>query len=149
MPVSADDKYPQWIRVSTHDMTSPAGRYVLGARTAKDWANYGRWFALQQILASMPGSALDVSAPERLKSLAYDLSMTAGACSAWLDLLAAGGAIDTEAYQTRRIVCVPDIINAVVSYQSRVATNRRNGRRGGRKPSPDAEGTQDAPTPPE
>lgn len=131
--MSADDRYPQWIRVSTHDMTSPAGRTILGARTTRDWANYGRWFALQQILASVPDSALDVSTPARLKSLAYDLAMTPKACSEWLGVLSEGGAIDTEAYESRRLVFVPDIYGAVTSYQSRVKVNRANGAKGGRR----------------
>lgn len=141
--MSVDDKYPQWIRVSTHDMTSPAGRFVLGARTAKDWANYGRWFALQQLLATMPDSFIDVSSPQRLKSLAHDLTMTPKACAEWLSVLSEGGAIDTEAYETRRIVCVPDIFNAVSSYQSRVRVNRANGARGGRRKASDEDGQPD------
>ena len=130
--MAADDKTPQWIRVSTHDMTSSAGRYILGSRTAKEWADYGRWFALMQILAQMPESVIDVSEDARLKSLAYDLSMTAKACGEWLGRLSAAGAIDTECYEQRRVVCVPDILTAVSAYQTKVNVNRRNGARGGR-----------------
>lgn len=142
--MSADDKYPQWIRVSTHDMTSPAGRYILGARTARDWANYGRWFALQQILAGVPDSVLDVGTPQMLKSLAHELAMTPKACAEWLEVLSDGGAIDTEAYRDKRMVFVPDIYATVTSYQSRVKVNRANGARGGRRKA-DAQGQGGAP----
>jgi hypothetical protein len=138
--MSADDKTPPWIRVSTHDMTSSAGRYILGARTARDWANYGRWFALQQILAGVPESVLDVSAPQRLKSLAHELAMTPKACSDWLAVLSEGGAIDSEAYESKGLVFVPDVYDAVTSYQSRVKVNRANGARGGRRKAAQEQG---------
>lgn len=136
--MSADDKCPQWIRVSTHDMTSSAGRYILGARTQKDWANYGRWFALMQLLASTPESVIDVSTPQRLKSIAHELAMTPKACEEWLGTLSESGAIDTEAYDAKRLLFVPDVYDAVQSYQTRVRVNRQNAK-GKRKDSNQAQ----------
>ncbi len=49
--MGADERFPPWLRFSTNDMGSAAGRYMLAAGTTANWADYGRWFALRQILA--------------------------------------------------------------------------------------------------
>ena len=82
--MSADDKRLKWLRVSTADMTSPEGRYILGGKSTKEWADYGRYFALLQLMASSPEGTIDVSDARRLKSLAVELSMTPAACKEWL-----------------------------------------------------------------
>lgn len=137
--MSADDKCPQWIRVSTTDMTSTEGRYILGGKSTREWADYGRWFALMQLVARSPEGYLDVADARRLKSLAVDLAMTPKACTEWLEMLVEGGAVEREAYEVQKWVCVPDIWNAIQSYRMQVRANKRNGAKGGRPRKPKTE----------
>ena len=130
--MSADDKCAPWIRVSTTDMNSYEGRYILGGKSTKEWADYGRYFALIQLAARTPEGVIDVSDERRLKSLSVDLAMTPKACREWLGVLLEGGIIEREAYEDRGILCIVDVCNAVIAYQSQVSANRRNGARGGR-----------------
>lgn len=130
--MSVDDRCPQWIRVSTLDMTSPEGRYILGGKSVREWADYGRWFALLQLVARSPEGYIDVADARRLKSLAADLAMTTKACREWLAVLVEGGAIDSEMYEQRSWVCVTDVFDAVQSYKVQVRVNKRNGSKGGR-----------------
>lgn len=130
--MSADDKCPPWIRVSTTDMTSSEGRYILGGKSAKEWADYGRYFALIQLVARSPQGFIDVSDPRRLKSLAVDLAMTPKACKDWIDMLLTGGVIERESYERMGWICIVDVYNAVQSYQAQVRANKRNGAKGGR-----------------
>lgn len=130
--MSADDKRPQWIRVSTYDMTSPEGRYILGGKSAREWADYGRWFALLQLMARTTEGYIDVSDPRRLKSLATDLALTPKACGDWIGVLVEGGAVEREAYEEKGWICVADVYNAVQSYKCQVRANKRNGAKGGR-----------------
>ena len=122
----ADDKLPQWIRVRTNDWDSPAGRYILaGGRTA-DWADYGRWFALRQLLATTPGACIDASSQRQLGALARQLGFpSARACRAWLDALAECGAISSDEWGGGLVVDF-DVANQQASYQSRVRVNRAN-----------------------
>ena len=130
--MSAADKVPQWIRVSTSDMTSAEGRYILGGKSSREWADYGRWFALLQLVARSPEGLIDVSDQRRLKSLAVDLALTPKACKDWLGVLVDGGAIEREAYEARGWICIPCVFNDVQSYKSQVRVNRLNGAKGGR-----------------
>ena len=130
--MSVDDKCPQWIRVSTQDMTSMSGRYILGGKSAKEWADYGRWFALIQLCARTPDGYIDVSDERRMKSLALDLSMTPAACKKWLGVLVDSGALDRELYESRGWVLIVDVYNAVQSYHTQVRVNKRNGAMRGR-----------------
>lgn len=138
---AVDDKFPQWIRVRTDDMDTPAGRYMLASGTVSDWADYGRWFALRQVLATTPGALLDVSDARVLGAVSRQLSFpTARRCREWLDALAACDAIDRELYEARSVVFDSDVAEAQQSYQARVRMNRRKGAMGGR---PRAEGKAD------
>lgn len=123
----ADDKLPQWIRVRTNDWDSPAGRYILaGGRTA-DWADYGRWFALRQLLATTPGACIDASSQRQLGALARQLGFgSARACREWLDALAECGAISAGEWEGTGLVVDVDVVNQQASYQSRVRVNRAN-----------------------
>ena len=112
-------------------MTSQEGRYILGGKSAKEWADYGRWFALLQLMARTQEGYIDVSDPRRLKSLAVDLALTPKACRDWLGVLVDGGAIEQESYDVGRVL-VPDVYNSVQSYKSQVRANKRNGAKGGR-----------------
>lgn len=122
-----DEKFPQWIRMRTNDFDSPAGRYILAGGSTSDWANYGRYFALRQILATTPGAAVDVSNQRMLGSLARQLGFSGPkACRSWLEALAECDAIDREMLEGRGQVLVGDVWDAQQSYQSMCRTNRRN-----------------------
>lgn len=146
--MSANDKFPQWMRVSTSDAQSETGRYILGGKTNKDWANYGRWQALLQLLHRSPGGCLDVSDPQRFRSLTQELFGAAGTaavktCRLFLALLVDAGALDRESYEKKDWLTNNDAYEAYQSYQTQVRANRRNGKRGGRprkKPSEDTDG---------
>lgn len=130
---AVDDRFPQWVRFRTNDMDTPAGRYMLAGGSVSDWADYGRWFALRQVLATTPGAALDVSDARMLGALARQLSFaSARRCREWLDALSACGAIDRECYEGRSVVLDADMFEAQQSYQSRVRSNREKGAKGGR-----------------
>lgn len=126
-----DEKFPQWIRVRTNDMDTPAGRYILAGGSTSDWANYGRFFALRQILATTPGASVDVSNQRMLGSLARQLGFSGPkACRSWLAALAECDGIDREMLEERGQVLVGDVWEAQQSYQSMCRTNRRNKLRG-------------------
>ena len=130
--MSASDKFPQWIRVSTSDMTSAEGRYILGGKSQREWADYGRWFALLQLVARSPEGYIDVGDQRRLKSLAADLALTPKGCKEWLSVLVEGGAIDRDAFVSKCWICVPCVFNDVQAFRSQVRVNRINGAKGGR-----------------
>lgn len=136
---SADEKLPQWIRLRTNDWDSPAGRYMLaGGRTA-DWADYGRWFALRQLLATTPGAAIDASNPRQLGALARQLGFSSPkACRAWLEALVECGAISRADWEEGGSVVDVDVFNQQRSYVDRVRTNRAN--RSGSSAGPAGEG---------
>lgn len=122
-----DEKFPQWIRMRTNDMDTPAGRYILAGGSTSDWANYGRFFALRQVLATTPGAIVDVSNPRMLGSLARQLGFSGPkACRSWLAALAECDAIDREMLEERGQILVMDVYEAQQSYQSMCRTNRRN-----------------------
>lgn len=122
-----DEKYPQWVRMRTNDYDTPAGRYILAGGSTSDWANYGRWFALRQILATTPLAVVDVSNQRQLGALARQLGFTGPkACRSWLQALAECDAIDREALEGRGLVLDGDIFEALQSYQAMCRTNRRN-----------------------
>lgn len=122
-----DEKYPQWIRLRSNDYDTPAGRYILAGGSTTDWANYGRWCVLRQILATTPYALMDVSNPRQLGSLARQLGFSGPkACRSWLVALAECDAIDREALEERGWVLVGDISDALQAYQEMCRTNRRN-----------------------
>lgn len=145
--MSADDKHLQWLRVNTCDMVSLEGRYILGGKSTREWADYGRWFALLQLMARSSDGCIDVGDPRRLKSLAADLALSPKACRDWLAVLVEGGAIDRDNYEQGRIF-VADVFNAVQAYNAQVRANKRNGTKGGRprkRGNNDTEDTQKKP----
>lgn len=124
---SADEKLPQWIRLRTNDWDSPAGRYMLAGGRTSDWADYGRWFALRQLLATTPGAYIDASNPRQLASLARQLGFaSARACRSWLEALVECGAISREDWEQEGWVVDVDVANQQVSYQARARVNRSN-----------------------
>lgn len=132
---SADDKLPQWIRLRTNDWDSPAGRYMLAGGRTSDWADYGRWFALRQLLATTPGAYIDASNARQLGALARQLGFSSPrACREWLGALAECGAISPDDWGERGWVVDVDVSNQQSSYQDRVRVNRSNraGRHRGR-----------------
>ena len=123
--MDADERFPPWLRFSTNDMGSAAGRYMLAAGNTANWADYGRWFALRQILATTPGAAVDASNARLLGSLGRQLGLGIKTCRSWLAALAECGAISAEDW-AGGMVCVPDVFNQQEAYQNRVRVNRRN-----------------------
>ena len=140
---SADDKLPQWIRVRTNDWDSPAGRYMLAGGRTSDWADYGRWFALRQLLATTPGAYIDASNPRQLGALARQLGFSSPrACRAWLEALVECGAIDSTDWEESGWVVDVDVSNQQISYRDRVRVNRSNrSGAGGRRVEADESGT--------
>lgn len=124
--MSADDKCPPWVRLSTSDMTSMAGRYILGGKGPKEWADYGRYIGLMQLMARTEEGYVDISDPRRLRSLSQDLGMTPKACREWIEMLIEGGAVERESYEQCGWVCVADVYNAVQSYRTKCRINKRN-----------------------
>lgn len=132
-----DEKFPQWIRMRTNDMDSPAGRYILAGGSTTDWANYGRYFALRQILATTPAAVIDVSNPRMLGSLSRQLGFSGSkSCRSWLEALAECDGIDREMLEERGQILVEDVWVAQQSYQSMCRTNRRNKLRGAEADEP-------------
>ena len=129
--MGADDRCPHWIRVNTDDMTSAEGRYILGGKSSREWADYGRYFALMQILARSPEARLHVADERLLKSLAVDLGMTPRACTEWLEVLGTSGILNPVDYG-QGYVTIDDVSRAVIDFQDTVRRNKRNGSKGGR-----------------
>ena len=124
---SADEKLPQWIRLRTNDWDSPAGRYMLAGGRTSDWADYGRWFALRQLLATTPGAYIDASNPRQLGALARQLGFPSPrACLAWLEALVECGAVSRTDWEENGWVVDVDVANQQDSYRDRVRVNRSN-----------------------
>lgn len=124
---SADDKLPQWIRLRTNDWDSPAGRYMLAGGRTSDWADYGRWFALRQLLATTPGAYVDASNQRHLGALARQLGFASPrACRSWLEALVECGAVSRTDWEEDGWVVDVDVANQQASYQDRVRVNRSN-----------------------
>lgn len=141
---SADEKLPQWFRLRTNDMDTPAGRYMLAGGSTSDWASYGRWFALRQILATTPGAYVDVSDQRQLRALARQLGFSGPkACRTWLDALAHCGAIAATDYETGEVTD-PDVYNQQMQYVESVKRARRNGSKSGAARPPDDQGGKEA-----
>lgn len=130
--MGADERFPPWLRFSTNDMGSAAGRYMLAAGTTANWADYGRWFALRQILATTPGAAVDASNARLLGSLGRQLGLGIKACRSWLAALAECGAISAEDWADG-IVCDPDVFNQQEAYQAKVRAGRARAERAASK----------------
>ena len=125
--MTAEERFPPWIKVSSRDMDSAAGRYMLAGGSQSDWADYGRWFALRQILATTPGAFVDARNARMLGSLSRQLGFSSPRrCREWLQALADCGAIDRGSWDERGEVVDVDVYNSVTSYQSRCRTNARN-----------------------
>ena len=130
--MAADERFPSWVRFSTNDMGSAAGRYMLAAGTTANWADYGRWFALRQVLATTPGGYIDASNARLLGSLGRQLGLGIKACRAWLAALAECGAINAEDWADG-IVCDPDVFNQQEAYQAKVRAGRARAERAASK----------------
>lgn len=139
--MSADDKFPRWVRVSTIDSTTPAGRYILAGHDKAAWADYGRYFALLQLVAREADACMDVSDDRRMRSLAAELNMTVKACESWLDMLVEAGAVERESYE-RGLISIQDATNAARGYREQCARNRQNGAKSKGRPRKDDAGTK-------
>ena len=130
--MAADERFPAWLRFSTNDMGSAAGRYMLASGTTANWADYGRWFALRQILATTPGGAIDASNARLLGSLGRQLDLGIKACRQWLQALADVGAISPGDWE-RGVVCDPDVYDQQEAYQAKVRAGRARAERAASK----------------
>ena len=122
-------------------MDTPAGRYVLAGGSTSDWADYGRWFALRQLLATTPGGHMDLSDQRVMGSLARQLGFSsAKRCREWVERLASCGGLDREAWEERGWALEPDVWEQCGSYVAQCERNRRN-REARRAASDDEKGT--------
>lgn len=129
------EKFPQWIRFRTNDMSGPEGRYIIGLGDEAGWASYGRYFALRQMLATSPEGYIDVSDARSLGYLTRTLGFSrTQRCREWLDALAVCGGIDMECWSERGWVLDGSMQEQLMSYQSRCRTLAKNGSKGGRPP---------------
>lgn len=123
---TSEDRFPQWIRVPTSDWDSAAGRYMLAGGSQSNWADYGRWCALRQILATTKGAFVDVTNDRQLGALSRQLGFASRrACRSWLDALAECEAISPPDYAEGLVVSL-DVAAQQRNYVDRVETNRRN-----------------------
>lgn len=138
--MDVNEKYPPWLRLRTDDFLRPQGSQVIGCGSAAGWADYGRWFALRQLLARAPGAVIDVSNARELAALARQLGFpTHKKCRDFLSTLAECGVIDAEGLESGRVFD-ESVFEQQQSYQIRCRKLRENGERGGRPPG---KGNQD------
>lgn len=123
-----EERFPRWVRLRTDEYHQPEGRYVIGAKTSTSgWADYGRWQALKQILATTPGAVVRVGDKRELAWLAAELGFASGPkLMAFLSVLADAGAIDRECLDRGEVFDVA-VYEHQQAYQSRARVNRKNG----------------------
>lgn len=114
-----------WWKLPAEDTESPVGRYVLGMRSAKDWANYGRWVELRGYLASSDRCAIDHTDPRAMDALGYRLGLNKKQLQAFVQLLLDAGAINKDEYADGFIV-VDDVFEQWCAYENRKAINKAN-----------------------
>lgn len=115
-----------WWKVRTDDADTPEGRYLLGRRTAKDWANYGRWVALRGFLTACNSAAIDHRDARAMDALGCQLGLSKKQLADFVKLLLDAGAINREEYEAGFIVC-DDVTRQWAKYQNRSAVNTING----------------------
>lgn len=115
-----------WWKVRADDADTPEGRYILGRRTAKDWANYGRWVTLRGYLTGCPSAAIDHRDKRAMDALGCELGLSKKQLAEFVSLLLDAGAINQEEYEDGFIVC-DDVSRQWAKYQNRSAVNTVNG----------------------
>lgn len=114
-----------WWKLPAEDTESPVGRYILGMRSAKDWANYGRWVELRGYLASSDKCFIYHNDPRAMDALGYRLGLTKKQLQSFVQLLLDAGAINRDEYADGYIV-VDDVYEQWCAYENRKATNKAN-----------------------
>lgn len=115
-----------WWKIRADDTGTPEGRYTLGRRTDKDWANYGRWVALRGYLTDCKSSAIDHRDKRAMDALGCELGLSEKKLAEFVSLLLDAGAINREEYEAGFIV-IDDISRQWAKYQNRSAVNTING----------------------
>lgn len=128
MTVSSTDRYPQVVKISSHDWSA-------NLPNVSGWASYGRLCVLRQLLVSRPNACVDLANDGEVRFMANSLGLTPRRFLQWVDQeLVPSGIADAGLYTERRWLTVDDLMDQVVAYQSAVAASRRNGAKGGRPP---------------
>lgn len=122
---SADDRVLRWVRYRSDDYDTSESGWLIGEGKQAGWADYGRWVAMRGILARTLGAAIDLGDARMAASVAKRLGTTARGLSALCDALCGLGAIDADEWG-RRVLVVPDVLNAQIEYQARCRRNRDN-----------------------
>lgn len=117
-----------WWKVRADDADTPEGRYILGRRSAKDWANYGRWIALRGYLTGCPAAGVDRTDQRAMDALGCQLGLSRKQLGEFVQLLLDARAINPEDYESGFIV-VDDVARQWQAYQNRSAVNTVNGGR--------------------
>lgn len=115
-----------WWKVRADDADTPEGRYILGRRSAKDWANYGRWVALRGYLTSCERAVIDHTDRRAMDALGCQLGLGKKQLGEFVQLLLDAKAIDSEEY-ANGFIMVDDVMRQWTKYQTRSAANQING----------------------
>lgn len=94
-------------------------------RTARDWANYGRWVELRGYLASSDRCIIDHTDPRAMDALGYRLGLTKKQLQSFVQLLLDAGGLNKDEYEAGYIV-VDDVFEQWCAYENRKAINKAN-----------------------
>lgn len=118
----------EWIKIPAGEHNSTACMSLLGARTEKDLATFGRWCLLRSLIAATETGRIDLSDPGVLHSLSLNLSFTVEEFLELLSRLIELGFLTKEGNEVFNI----DVENSIKDYASFVEKQRENGKKGGR-----------------
>ena len=122
----------KWIQLDIHEHLHGVGRRIVGTKTAKEWADLGRYDVLKDLCALDERGYLDLSNPAEMRAIRDELRLSAKACGDLMDRLALAGAIDRDSWSEKSWVMIAESWNARQRYESKCRANRSNGKRGGR-----------------
>lgn len=125
----------KWIQLDIHEHLHGVGRRIVGTKTAKEWADLGRYDVLKDLCALDERGYLDLSNPAELRAIRDELRLSANACLDFMDRLALAAAIDQDAWGEKSWVMIAEAWNARQRYETKCRANRSNGKRGGRPKS--------------
>lgn len=127
----APQRQPRWIKVPCDEVSTELGRHIIAGGSRSNWADYGRYLALRELLMTTEGAIVRLGAREA-GALARHLGFSgAKALRSWLDMLAECGAISAADW-AEGAVCVPDVSAQRDAYvrKCRVVSRNREGRGG-------------------
>lgn len=114
-----------WWKLAANDTNTPAGQYILGRRTAKDWANYGRWVDFRGYLSQQDSCVIDRKDQRAMDALGYRLGLSRKQLTEFVSLLQAAGALSKDAFDEGWL-SVDDVFNQWQAYMNRKAVNTAN-----------------------